>query len=389
VNPALVKKIQEIETFINNRLYNNEPRMSPAGATGNGFAVIKIPIIVHVIYNTEEQKITVEQVRSQIEVLNKDFRKLNPGASNLPDYFKVLAADCFIEFRLATIDPYGKSTTGIIWKKTNTSSFGSDDRIKFSTSGGDDAWDASQYLNIWVGKLSAGMVGYSSSPGSVKEKDGIVLKYTAFGTTGTVIPPYNLGRTAVHEIGHWLGLKHIWGDRYCGDDLIADTPPQKGATPGCPSGTLTSCDNSSSGSMYMNYMDVTHDACTSMFTHGQRDRMRALFEDGGPRHSFLLPHAPAGPLLPVAIELPTDTVNGKIISIFPNPAASMITIKEIGRNDLSGERITIHNHLGQMVMQAYFTSKSINLYIGSLQSGLYFIRVGKDKVQKLIKRPVH
>lgn len=380
-NPVLVQRMEDIESFIQNRLFSNEPRMSPAGFTGNGMAVITIPVVVHVLYNSDDQKITEEQVRTQVEVLNRDFRKLNPGAINLPDYFKPVAADCFIEFNLATVDPGGKPSRGIIWKKTGNSSFGSDDKIKFSKTGGDDAWDPAKYLNIWVGKLSPGIVGYSSAPGSVKEKDGIVLRYTAFGTTGTVLSPYNLGRTAVHETGHWLGLKHIWGDRYCGDDGITDTPPQKGPTPGCPSGISASCDNAASGSMYMNYMDVTHDACTEMFTNGQRDRMRAMFADGGPRHGFVSSSAGQGPLLPA--QLPTDTISSLAFRIFPNPANQVVTLKTA---DLVTGNITIHNQLGQIVMQSYINSTSMQLNIGALQNGIYFIRIGaKGKMYKLVK----
>lgn len=385
-NPSLDKKMSEIELFIRGRLFSNEPRMLPAGYTGSGLTVIKIPVVVHVLYNTPEQKVTEEQVRSQLDVLNRDYRKMNPGASELPDYFKSLAADCFIEFTLATIDPQGNPTRGIVWKKTSNSYFGSDDGIKFSRSGGDDAWDSHQYLNIWVGKLSPGMIGYSSAPGSAKEKDGIILRYTAFGTIGTATAPYNRGRTAVHEIGHWLGLKHIWGDRYCGDDEIADTPPQKGPTQGCPSGITASCDNAVSGSMYMNYMDVTYDACTNMFTSGQRDRMRALFEEGGPRHSFLYSRGGSGPLLPAPVELPLDSLLINSVNVYPNPAGSTININTGSESKFSGERISIHNHLGQLVMQSVISSNTMQLNIGGLQNGLYYVKVGtKSKTYKLVK----
>lgn len=375
--------MQEIESFIKNRLFSNELRMVAAGAKGTGLTVIKIPVVVHVLYNRAEQKITMEQVQSQIDALNRDFRRLNPGISGLPAYFKSLATDCFIEFTLATRDPQGKSSRGVVWKKTNNLYFGSDDGIKFSKSGGDDAWDADTYLNIWVGKLSAGMVGYSSPIGSAKEKDGIVLRYTAFGTTGTATAPYNLGRTAVHEAGHWLGLKHIWGDRYCGDDEIADTPPQKGPTQGCPSGITASCDNSVSGSMYMNYMDVTHDACTNMFTNGQRDRMRALFADGGPRHALLFSAGSSGSLFHAPVELSLDTLTVQPAGIFPNPALHTITVNT---ENLTGQLITIHNDLGQPVIQSRIISTTTQLNISALKNGLYFIKISTwSKAARFVK----
>ena len=384
-SPAISRRIQEAEAFIKKHLYYNEPVMSPAGTTGSGLSVIKIPVIVHVLYNSPEQRISEEQVRSQIDVLNKDFRNLN-GMANIPDYFRSTAADCFIEFSLATTDPKGRLTTGIIWKKTNESYFTSDDRIKYSRSGGDDAWDAERYLNIWVAKLSAGMGGYSSAPGCLKEKDGIVLRYTAFGTSGTATAPYHLGRTAVHEAGHWLGLKHIWGDRYCGDDEVSDTPPQKGPTKGCPLTVVASCDNTSSGSMYMNYMDLTHDACTGMFTTGQRDRIRALFAPGGPRQALLSSQSGTGTSLATPVELPTDALAVSQISIFPNPARNTITVNTNIASDLKGENITIHNHQGQLVLQEKINAQTMILNLNNLPSGLYFIKIGMNsKAYKFIK----
>jgi hypothetical protein len=363
---------------------NNQRIFSGTITAGPGLSVIKIPVVVHVLYNTAEQKIAEEQVRSQIDVLNRDFRKLNSVTASIPDYFKSLAADCFIEFHLATNDPGGKPTTGIVYKQTSSSSFGSDDNIKFSKTGGDDAWDASKYLNIWVGKLSAGIVGYSSAPGTKKEKDGVVLRYTAFGTSGTVVAPYNMGRTAVHEVGHWLGLKHIWGDRYCGDDDVPDTPPQKGPTKGCPSSAIESCDNAVTGSMYMNYMDVTYDACTGMFTIGQRHKMRSLFEPGGARYSFISSVDTAGSQLPIAGELPTETIGNKNIRIFPNPANSIVTIG-INNNDLIGEYITLHNSFGQQLMQDKISSVKTELNVSGLRNGLYFIKAGRNNSpQKLL-----
>ncbi|MBC7830351.1 MAG: T9SS type A sorting domain-containing protein [Chitinophagaceae bacterium] len=386
-NPGLVQKAQDLESFIKNWSFYSEPRMVASGIEGNGLAVIKIPVVVHVLYNSVEQKITEEQVRSQLDVLNRDYRMLNTSVTELPDYFKSLAADCFIEFTPATIDPQGRPTRGIVWKKTNNSYFGSDDGIKFSRRGGDDAWDADRYLNIWVGKLSPGMVGYSSPIGASKEKDGIVLRYSAFGTLGTATAPYNLGRTAVHEIGHWLGLKHIWGDRFCGDDEVADTPPQKGPTPGCPSGvTAAACDNSASGSMYMNFMDVTYDACTNMFTNGQRDRMRALFAEGGPRHALLYSQGSSGPLLPMPVELPVDSFLIQSVIVYPNPADNTITVNTGAAGDLTGDRIRIHNHLGQLVLQSNITAKTMQLNISSFRNGLYYLKIGaKSKAYKLVK----
>jgi hypothetical protein len=132
------------------------------------------------------------------------------------------------------------------------------------------------------------VAGYSSVMGGPVKKDGIVIDRAAFGSGGNG-GGYNMGRTAVHEAGHWLGLKHIWGDTDCGDDLVDDTPKQSFYDVGCPTGIRVTCNNGPNGNMYMNYMDFTDDACLNLFTLGQKERMRALFEAGGPRHALLNP----------------------------------------------------------------------------------------------------
>lgn len=380
-NPSLLSTNEKIESFIQNRLLSGTSRMSPSGTSGNGLSVIKIPVIVHILYNTEEQRISPEQVRSQIDAMNRNFRMLNAGISTLPNHFKAYAADCFIEFELATTDPGDKPTSGIIWKKTSNAYFGTDDDIKFSNKGGDDAWDADRYFNIWVGKLSPGNIGYSSLPGNPKDKDGIVIRYDAFGTNGAAKAPYDLGVTTVHETGHWLGVKHIWGDRFCGDDGIADTPPQRGATPGCPSGIINACNNATGGVMYMNFMDLTHDACANMFTNNQRDRMRAMFADGGPRHSLLFSNANAGTPLPV--ESPVDSIPLPVASLYPNPSAQVITVDT---RNFVGEFLFVMNRLGQVVIRQRIVSERMSVRVSALKNGMYFIKIGqRGVVHKFVK----
>lgn len=380
-NPSLLASHAKIESFIQSRLSSNEPRMSPSGTTGTGLNVIKIPVVVHVLYNTDEQKISHEQVSSQIQEMNKGFRKLNRHISNLPDPFKAHAADCFIEFQLASTDPYGNATSGITWKRTNNNFFGADDGIKFSNRGGDDAWNADKYLNIWVGKLSPGNIGYSSLPGAPKAKDGIVISYTAFGTTETAKAPYHLGATAIHEAGHWLGLQHIWGDRFCGDDGIDDTPPQRGPTAGCPTGSVTACNSSAAGAMYMNFMDLTHDPCTNMFTNNQRDRMRAMFADGGPRHALLTGSAAAVPALPV--EAVIDSIATLAASIYPNPAAHSITVDT--RSGV-GDVLVVMDRIGKVVLRQRILAPRMTIPVSALQAGMYFVKIGKQgSIYKFVK----
>lgn len=252
--------------------------------------VVKIPVVVHVVYNTPQQEISDEQIKSQIRILNEDFRKLNTDVASVPSAFQPLAADARIEFALACRGPDGKPTTGITRTQTSVTSFSDDDAVKFTAQGGHDAWPRDKYLNIWVCNLQP-YLGYAQFPGGPADTDGVVITYTAFGDTGTAAAPFNKGRTATHEIGHWLNLRHIWGDdcptaNQCGgSDLVNDTPNQECMNYGCPTFPKVSCNNGPNGDLFMDYMDYTDDACMVMFTKGQSARMDAALD--GPRAIIL------------------------------------------------------------------------------------------------------
>jgi Pregnancy-associated plasma protein-A/Secretion system C-terminal sorting domain/Fibronectin type III domain len=269
-------------------------------------AVINIPVVVHLIYNAAAENISDPQVVSQIEVLNKDFRKMNAEAASVPTGFLNLAADVEINFCLATVTPTGTATTGINRVSTTKTSWSSNDDMKRPLKGGVGAWDAARYLNIWVCNLGSGTLGYSSFPGATSTVDGVVIDYRYFGTIGTRAP-FHLGRTTTHEVGHWLGLFHIWGDTACGDDHVGDTPFHHGANFGCPAYPAY---NSSCGSniieMPMNFMDYTNDACMAMFTVGQKTRMRSLFVAGGARYSMVQANLCGQAPAPIVCAVPTN-----------------------------------------------------------------------------------
>jgi hypothetical protein len=271
MSPERLQQLEAIEKHTREFLNNPDRNTSD---------VIVIPVVVHVVYNTTAQNISDAQVLSQITVLNEDFRLLNANADNTWPQ----AADSEIEFCMATIDPNGNPTNGITRTFTTTTAFTTNNNVKFTASGGQDAWPAGQYLNIWVCNLAGGLLGYAQFPGGNPATDGIVCDFAYFGTIGTATPPFHLGRTATHEVGHWLNLRHIWGDGPCGvDDFVADTPESDAPNYGCPIGHV-SC---GTVDMVQNYMDYTDDACMNLFTQGQKSRMRALFNPGGARFSIL------------------------------------------------------------------------------------------------------
>jgi hypothetical protein len=345
--------------------------------------VITIPVIIHILYNNASQNISDTQVLSQLDALNKDYRKLN-NTLNIPSAFAPLAADSKITFCLAKTDPSGKATSGIIHKYTRVANWTANDEMKFSASGGNDAWDSKKYLNIWVCNLFGRNLGYASLPGSQADKDGIVIQYDVFGTAGSVRAPFNKGRTATHEIGHWLGLKHLWGDAVCGDDLIADTPPQKSYNNGCPSFPhVSTCSINANGDMFMNFMDFTDDACMSMFTYGQVNKMRSMFTLGNVRNSFLnstacnnspIQEAPAADTIPVF----------KTISLYPNPAKNYINIEANG-TELIGKTLKVFNISGREVKTQLLTSQKNTIAINYLPAGMYIVKIGEAKDVKILR----
>jgi pregnancy-associated plasma protein-A len=278
---------------VHRRLLQSDPAYARARAESENraFAALRgeagrsggttIPVVVHVVYKTAEQNLDIAQINSQIEVLNRDFRKTNPDVDSIPAPFKPLAGDSRVEFALATSDPDGNQTDGVTRTQTTADSFSDDDAVKSAGSGGADAWPADKYLNLWVCELGSGLLGYAQFPGGPAETDGVVILQSAFGTTGTVEAPFDLGRTATHEIGHWLNLRHIWGDDgdgCSGDDFVADTPNAAGANTGKPAFPHVTCDNGPNGDMFMNYMDYSDDDSMYMFTAGQVVRMQACLD---------------------------------------------------------------------------------------------------------------
>jgi hypothetical protein len=245
--------------------------------------LITIPVVVHVVHRTDEENISDAQVKSQIDALNRDYRLKNADKSKIPSAWKGLAVDSNIEFVLATKDPAGKKTTGITRTATKVDSFGVHDEVKSSKTGGVDPWPTDRYLNFWSCNLGEGLLGYAQFPGGPTKTDGVVILCRAFGTTGAVKAPFNKGRTATHEVGHFLGLRHIWGDMNdcTGSDFVADTPRARASNFGKPKFPHITCNNGPNGDMFMNYMDYVDDAAMVMFTAGQVARMNATL--AGPR----------------------------------------------------------------------------------------------------------
>ena len=283
---------------------------------------ITIPVVVHIVWNKEEDNISDEQIHSQIVALNRDFQLANDNLDIIPNNFEDIIGNVGFEFCLATVDPEGNPSTGITRTETSRTNVGTmgDTIIYYTDLGGRDAWNTERYLNIWVAEISdnSGVLGYASRPGANKaEEDGVVVHTKCFGTLGTVEPPYDLGKTTTHEVGHYFNLLHLHGDQATceDDDLVADTPSQMTNYLGCPDIFTFSCGSLDLIANYMNWVD---DACTALFTKGQAERMHAALN--GARSGLLENNTCL-----VTTSIPLTTVS--TLSIYPNPATDYIYLK--------------------------------------------------------------
>ena len=232
--------------------------------------IVTIKTVVNVVHNADDQNISTPQINSQITALNKDFRGTNPDRSQTPEPWRGLASDARIQFKLVKVTR----------TRTSRPTFSHDDGVKRSNTGGIAPFEPKTHLNLWVCALSGGLLGYAQFPGGPLATDGVVINYRAFGTSGTAQAPFNKGRTATHEVGHFLNLRHIWGDTpdCAGSDMVADTPNCAGPNYGTPRFPVVTCNNGPNGDMFMNYMDYVDDAVMVMFTTQQVLRMRTALE---------------------------------------------------------------------------------------------------------------
>jgi hypothetical protein len=238
---------------------------------------VTIDVVVNVVYKTDAQNVSDAQIKSQIAVLNRDYSAKNPDRSKVPTPWKGLVTDSRVRFKLSTVRRV----------PTTKSSFSFDDGVKKANTGGIPPLDPQKYLNLWVCALSGGLLGYAQFPGGPAATDGVVITYRAFGTKGSAEAPFNLGRTATHEVGHYLNLRHIWGDTEdcSGTDFVPDTPNCAGPNYGTPTFPTVTCNNGPNGDMFMNYMDYVDDKAMFLFTAQQVLRMRVALE--GPRSGLI------------------------------------------------------------------------------------------------------
>lgn len=362
-------------------------------------SIMRIPVVIHIVYNTPAENLHDSFAISQVKVLNECYRKQNADTVNTRDIFKPVAADARIEFYLATKDPNGNPTNGITdtySAKTTFYSLTYADDMKFTSAGGIDAWDPSTYLNIWVCDLSFNgqdaLLGYAFPPTNAQfwtsqsyvpvARQGVVLHYKILGLNN---PLYNNAfstgeKTAVHEVGHYLGLRHVWGDgnstNGCNvDDGIFDTPNTRVRHSGCNKG-INTCGAGTTGDMpdqAENYMDYGSRICTSMFTAEQVNLMR---------YNLFNLRPSIGDKVYVMGE-PEILLN----NMYPNPASDLLTIEITGVNRTEVYKLEIKDMLGQTAfLEKRFLTGRNTFDISGLASSMYYVELYNAAGQRFFKR---
>ena len=272
-DPSLAGRMNQIESFTQDFVANHKNDSDATMRLVNG--QIQIPVVVNVLYRTTAENISQSQIQSQIDALNRDYTATNSDF-NTSDPFTSVKGNVGITFVLDQV----------IRKATTKSSWGTTDGMKKTSTGGLAPTSPTTKLNLWACTIGGGILGYAQFPGGASSTDGVAIDSKYFGTNGTATYPYNLGRTATHEVGHWMNLRHIWGDAQCGSDLVTDTPTHDSPNFGVPAAGHRSTCSGTPLEMYMNYMDYTDDRGMYMFSKGQATRMNAVFAVGGSRSSF-------------------------------------------------------------------------------------------------------
>lgn len=376
----------EFEEWLQNKIHQKKNQREGVISIFSMDEILTIPVVVHIIHNGENigsgSNISFERILSQLKVLNDDYRRLNADSVNTPSLFKNSAADTRINFVLAKRDPEGLPTNGVVRKKGDLQQYGMADNWQLKAN---SYWPSEDYLNIWVAPLKNNLLGFAQFPQSdtepglddasaYKYTDGVVIDYEYFGLNNSASPA-STGRSATHEIGHFLGLRHIWGDGGCEeDDFCNDTPTADDANYGCPTKTVISCGNQD---MFQNYMDYTNDVCMNIFTNDQKTRMRTVLENS-PRRASLIVSKGAQEPVPVSVDLGIKKIISPVLTSCDDNVIPEIMVRNYGQDNISSFKILYYinsdtiDSLFQSINLSPLDSVKVSFPTASLQATSHF-----------------
>ena len=341
---ASFKKHPELRLAFDNQRQIIQQHVQQRKALGNALrtegTIVYVPVVFHIVL-PNPNIVTDAQIQAQINQLNTDYAALNPDSLKIPPAFKPLFANTQIQFKLAQRTPNDEPSTGIVRTVTTHNSFSiTDNSLKYTSMGGDDAWDHTRFFNVWITNLAGNYLGYSTFPtGSPAAEDGCAIN--VIGLPGGQ-SPYNKGRTLTHEAGHYFFLYHIWGDdngACTGTDYIDDTPNQGNFTSGCPatdSMAVDNCTTTAPGIMYENYMDYTDDACMVMFTKDQVTRMQTALND---YRSSLYTSNGADPVVLYSLDAAAKSINTPLQRVCSSNFSPVVTLRNRGSQTITSATI--------------------------------------------------
>lgn len=334
-NPSLKAKFEAQKLRVKQDILNRKLKLQQARVEAT---TVYIPIVFHIVLQNPSI-VTDAQIQAQVDRLNLDYSGENADSTKIPSFFKPLYAKTIIQFKLAQRNPNNESSTGIERVTTTRANFDLNDaRVKYAASGGADAWDNSRFFNVWITNLSQNYLGYATFPGGgLPAEDGVVVTPNSLpGAIGA----YGMGRTLVHETGHFFNLLHIWGDDVgcTGSDEIDDTPNQGNYTSGCPSISprTDNCTTGGNGIMYENFMDYTDDACMVMFTLDQKDRMETALNV---YRASLITSNGADPVVAYNLDAAAKSINTPLQRLCSPAFAPVITLRNTGAQTLTAVTI--------------------------------------------------